>query len=265
MPGGTAPEVPGGTAPEVPGGTAPEVPGGTAPEVPGGTAPEVPGGTAPEVPGGTAPEVPGGTALTVWLTGLPGAGKSTIAEALCARLRGSGVPVAHLDGDELRRGLNAGLGFSRLDRAEAVRRAGNAALAAALAGSVVVVSMVSPYADDRAQVRSVHGDAGVAFAEVWVSAPLEVCRARDPKGLYARALTGELKGMTGVDDPYEDPSAPEMIVATDRVNVADAVAMVVGLVESRTVKGSALESRYQAGPGASTSVRRAAGQVGAAD
>ncbi len=149
---------------------------------------------------------------TVWLTGLPAAGKTSIAGAVEHRLREEGRPVLWLDGDELRRGLSRDLGFGAADRAENVRRAGEVACLVAKAGVVAVVSLISPYAADRAAVRSRHEERGVPFTEVWVSTPPEVCEGRDPKGLWSRARAGELSGFTGVDDPYEAPEAAELVV-----------------------------------------------------
>ncbi len=153
---------------------------------------------------------PGGA--TAWITGLPGAGKTTIAGALEAELRAQGRSVLWLDGDELRRGLCRDLGFSAEDRAENVRRAGEVACLVAGAGVVAVVSLISPYAADRAAVRARHREHGASFVEVFVSTPPEICEERDPKGLWARARAGELTGFTGVDDPYEQPAEPELAV-----------------------------------------------------
>ncbi len=145
---------------------------------------------------------------TVWLTGLPAAGKSTLADHLADALTTRGRRAAVLDGDALRAGPSADLGFGRADRAESVRRAGLAALETARTGAVVVVALVSPFAVDRARVRAAHAAAEIAFVEVWVDTPLAVCERRDPKGLYARARRGQLREMTGVDDPYERPWRP---------------------------------------------------------
>jgi bifunctional enzyme CysN/CysC len=148
--------------------------------------------------------------MTVWITGLSGSGKSTVAVELERRLVASGRPAYLLDGDNLRHGLNANLGFTASDRAENVRRVGEVAKLFADAGMVAVVSLVSPYRADRDLVRRAHQDAGLPFVEVFVDTPLEICEQRDPKGLYARARAGEIKGFTGVDDPYETPDRPEL-------------------------------------------------------
>jgi bifunctional enzyme CysN/CysC len=147
---------------------------------------------------------------TVWLTGLPASGKSTLAGALERGLVAAGRPAYRLDGDNLRHGLNGDLGFDPADRAENVRRTAHAARLLADAGVVVIVALVSPYESDRASARAIHEEAELAFVEVHLDTPLAMCEERDPKGLYARARRGELQGMTGVDDPYEPPSDPEL-------------------------------------------------------
>lgn len=149
---------------------------------------------------------------TVWMTGLPASGKSTLAGLFEAELRKRGVPAYVLDGDNLRHGLNGDLGFSAEDRAENVRRTGEIAALFADAGLIAVVSVVSPYAADRKRVRDRHESMGIDFAEVFVDTSLAECEARDPKGLYARARAGEISGMTGIDDPYETPERPELVV-----------------------------------------------------
>jgi bifunctional enzyme CysN/CysC len=149
---------------------------------------------------------------TVWLTGLSGSGKSTVAAEVERRLVEAGRPAYLLDGDNLRHGLNADLGFGVADRAENVRRVGEVAKLFADAGLVAVVSLVSPYRADRTRVRAAHEAAGLRFVEVFVDTPLDVCEARDPKGLYARARAGELTGFTGIDDPYEAPDSPELVL-----------------------------------------------------
>jgi bifunctional enzyme CysN/CysC len=152
---------------------------------------------------------------TVWMTGLPASGKSTLAVAVESLLVGAGRPALRLDGDNLRHGLNGDLGFSPEDRAENVRRTAHAAALLAEAGVVALVALVSPYAADRDSARAVHEAAGVAFVEVWVSTPLAECERRDPKGLYARARAGELPGLTGIDAPYEAPETADLEVTGD--------------------------------------------------
>ena len=149
---------------------------------------------------------------TVWLTGLSGSGKSTVAVELEQRLVRTSRPAYVLDGDNLRHGLNADLGFSAEDRAENVRRTAHVAQLLADSGVIAIPSLVSPYRADRELARRVHEDAGIEFLEVFVDTPLEECERRDPKGLYARARAGELAGMTGIDDPYEEPAAPELVL-----------------------------------------------------
>ena len=147
---------------------------------------------------------------TVWLTGLPAAGKSTIGAALEAELVRGGQAAYRLDGDNLRHGLNGNLGFSPEDRSENTRRTGEVAKLFADAGVVAIVTLISPFASDRETARRVHEDADLPFFEVYVNTPLLECERRDPKGLYRRAREGDLSGMTGVDDPYEPPEAPEV-------------------------------------------------------
>lgn len=147
---------------------------------------------------------------TVWFTGLSGSGKSTIADGVAGALLTAGRPAYILDGDNVRHGLNADLGFSADHRTENVRRVGEVARLMADAGLVVLVPVISPYRDGRARARAMHAAAGLRFVEVFVDTPLEVCEQRDPKGLYARARAGALTGMTGIDDPYEPPEVPEL-------------------------------------------------------
>jgi adenylylsulfate kinase len=153
---------------------------------------------------------------TVWLTGLPSSGKSTIAAAVAAQLRerGRGRRVAVLDGDELRRTVSAGLGFSRADREENVRRIGALAVSLARDGAIVLVAVIAPYADSRTEVRRLHDTAGVPYLEAYIATPLSVCAQRDVKGLYRRQAAGSLVGLTGVDDPYEAPESPELRIDT---------------------------------------------------
>jgi bifunctional enzyme CysN/CysC len=150
--------------------------------------------------------------LTIWLTGLSASGKSTVAVEIERRLVAAGRPAYLLDGDNLRHGLNADLGFSAGDRAENVRRVGEVARLFADAGVVAVVSLISPYRVDRDRVRAAHDERGLPFLEVFVDTPLQVCEARDPKGMYAKARAGEITGFTGVDDPYEPPPAPDLVL-----------------------------------------------------
>lgn len=159
---------------------------------------------------------------TVWFTGLSGSGKSTVANAVAERLHAEGRPWYVLDGDNLRHGLNADLGFGAADRTENVRRVGEVARLMADAGFVALVPLVSPYRADRDRVRAAHAAVDLPFVEVYLDVPIEVCEDRDPKGLYAKARAGELTGFTGVDDPYEAPLSPELrLVPSGGANEVD--------------------------------------------
>lgn len=151
----------------------------------------------------------GSQGVTVWLTGLSGSGKSTVAVELERQLIEAGRPAYLLDGDNLRHGLNGDLGFSAQDRDENVRRVGHVARLFADAGFVAIVPLISPYREARDLARALHDAAGLSFLEVFIDTPLEICEQRDPKGLYAKARAGEITGMTGIDDPYEAPLDPE--------------------------------------------------------
>ncbi len=149
---------------------------------------------------------------TLWLTGLSGSGKSTVAAGIEKRLVEQGRSAYRLDGDNLRTGLNGDLGFTKADREENVRRAAEVALLFADAGTVAVVALISPYAESRRRARQLHAQAGLVFVEVYMAAQVDVCARRDPKGLYAKASSGEIGSFTGVDDPYEVPVAPDVII-----------------------------------------------------
>lgn len=163
---------------------------------------------------------------TVWLTGLPAAGKSTIAAAVEERLIDAGRPAYRLDGDNLRHGICGDLGFSREDRDENVWRVGQLARLFADSGTIAIVSLVSPYAACRERVRELHRRDGLAFVEVFVDTPSTECERRDPKGLYAKAQAGELGGLTGVDDPYEPPAEPDLVL-TPELDVQEAAETVL--------------------------------------
>ena len=152
---------------------------------------------------------------TVWLTGLSGSGKSTVAVELERLLVIAGRPAYILDGDNLRHGLNADLGFSDDDRAENVRRVGEVARLLAEAGVIALVPVISPFRAGRETIRRKHEAAGVPFLEVFVDTPLDLCEQRDPKGLYKKARAGELSGFTGIDSPYEPPTSPEIVLRPD--------------------------------------------------
>jgi adenylyl-sulfate kinase len=168
---------------------------------------------------------------TVWFTGLPSSGKSTLAAAVEERLVDDGVPAYVLDGDNLRHGLNGDLGFDEDSRAENVRRTAQVARLFADAGVVALVSLVSPYAADRELARRLHDEGELPFLEVFVNSPLALCERRDPKGLYARARRGDISGFTGLDDPYEVPMDPEVEVSPGPLS--DGVDAVVAALGTR--------------------------------
>ncbi|MFI9309689.1 adenylyl-sulfate kinase [Streptomyces triculaminicus] len=170
---------------------------------------------------------------TVWLTGLPSAGKTTIARTLAERLRGEGRRVEVLDGDEIREFLSAGLGFSREDRHANVQRIGFVAQLLAAHGVTVLVPVIAPYADSREAVRERHRVRGTGYVEVHVATPVEVCSVRDVKGLYARQAAGEISGLTGVDDPYEAPDAPDLRIAAHEQGVEESAAELHALLGER--------------------------------
>jgi bifunctional enzyme CysN/CysC len=171
---------------------------------------------------------------TVWFTGLPAAGKSTLASAVEEWLVDAGRPAFLLDGDNLRHGLNGDLGFDEQARRENVRRTAHVARLLAESGSIALVSLVSPYMADREAAATLHTEAGLQFIEVFVNAPLELCQERDPKGLYARARTGKLCGLTGVGAPYEAPEHPDLVVRSGEETVEEAVEQVMRLLENRS-------------------------------
>jgi adenylylsulfate kinase len=189
--------------------------------------------------------------VTVWFTGLSACGKSTIAVALEQVLCQRGHAAYVLDGDNVRFGLNAGakilmddrgygeaaakrfgLGFSAEDREENIRRIGEVAKLFADASIITIASFISPYSKDRDGVRAIHAKAGLGFCECWVNTPIEVCEQRDPKGLYKKARAGELKGFTGIDDPYEAPSKPELTLEAGAKSVETCVAEVLAWLET---------------------------------
>jgi bifunctional enzyme CysN/CysC len=170
---------------------------------------------------------------TLWFTGLPGAGKSTVAAAVEERLLELGQPALLLDGDNLRHGLNGDLGFDEHARRENVRRTAHVARLLAESGTIALVSLVSPYAADRETAASLHDADELTFMEIFVDAPLELCEQRDPKGLYARARAGELAGLTGVGAPYEAPANPDLVLGSREETVEDEVERVMELLISR--------------------------------
>jgi bifunctional enzyme CysN/CysC len=150
--------------------------------------------------------------VTIWITGLPAAGKTTLAEAVADVLATSTARPIVLDGDAMRAGLNSDLGYSEADRAEVTRRLGEVALLITGSGHDAVVASISPSAAARASVRKRHEENAVTFCEVYLDVPVEECERRDPKGLYAAARRGEVQQMTGVSSPYEAPTAAEVVV-----------------------------------------------------
>jgi adenylyl-sulfate kinase len=169
---------------------------------------------------------------TIWFTGLSGAGKTTVASTLKVILDNKGLRTFLLDGDLLREGLNSDLGFEQKDRVENVRRVGEVALLFSSVGYLSLVTVISPYAAGRAAVRDRHAVTGVPFVEVHVATPLEVCEQRDPKGLYARARSGEVSRFTGVSDPYEVPESPELVLLTPGKSPEESAREVLVMLEA---------------------------------
>ena len=176
-----------------------------------------------------------GGGFVIWLTGIPGSGKSTIAKKLREVLRSKGLCVEHLDGDEVRPWLSPEAGFSREDRIRHLRRVAFVSHLLARNGVVVIASFVSPYRETRDLARELNKD---AFIEVYVKCPVEVAIERDPKGLYRKALKGEIKNMTGIQDVYEPPVNPEVVVETDKESVEESVNKIVEyLVKAGYIEG----------------------------
>jgi adenylylsulfate kinase len=172
---------------------------------------------------------------TLWFTGLSASGKSTIACALEQVLVGRGIHCYRLDGDNIRHGLNRNLGFSAEDRAENIRRIGEVARLFADSGAIALTSFISPYARDRDLARAAHEKDGLAFLEVFVDTPIEVCEQRDPKGLYKKARAGEIKGFTGIDDPYEPPPRPELVLTPATMSIQHSVQACLELLRARGI------------------------------
>jgi bifunctional enzyme CysN/CysC len=174
---------------------------------------------------------------TLWFTGLPGAGKSTMAAAVEERLIAAGQSAFLLDGDNLRHGLNGDLGFDEPARRENVRRTAHVARLLAESGTIALVSLVSPYAADRELAATLHSADELDFFEIFVDAPLELCEQRDPKGLYARARAGQLSGLTGVGAPYERPADPDLVLGTLEESVERGAERVIELLVARGILG----------------------------
>lgn len=165
--------------------------------------------------------------VTIWLTGLSGAGKTSVARCLEAELKSRNCKVEVLDGDLIRTWLSQGLGFSKKDRDINVRRVGFVANLLSRNGVIVIAATISPYQEIRDEIRAINQD----FVEVYMNTPLEVCEARDVKGLYAKARAGEIKGFTGIDDPYEVPTNPEVVCESGHETVEQSVNKVIGTLE----------------------------------
>ncbi|MBX3365074.1 MAG: adenylyl-sulfate kinase [Phycisphaeraceae bacterium] len=175
---------------------------------------------------------------TVWFTGLSGSGKSTVASAVEQALCNQGIFCYRLDGDNVRFGLNKNLGFSAEDRAENIRRIGEVAKLFSDAGVIALTSFISPYVKDRDLCRQIHAEAkpsALPFIEIYVDTPLEVCEQRDPKGLYKKARAGQIKGFTGIDDPYEAPVNPELVLKTAELTVQQSVGKVLDLLAQKGI------------------------------
>jgi adenylylsulfate kinase len=173
--------------------------------------------------------------VTLWFTGLSGSGKSTIAFTLEHALVELGHLAYVLDGDNVRHGLNKNLGFSAADREENIRRIGEVARLFADTGVIVLTSFISPYRKDRDQARKIHQDSGLPFIEIMVEVPIDVCESRDPKGLYVKAraalAAGKGIGFTGIDDPYEPPVKPELVLCNDQITPQAAAAQVIAYLQ----------------------------------
>ena len=172
---------------------------------------------------------------TLWFTGLSGSGKSTVAVELEGTLHEMGILSYRLDGDNVRMGINKNLGFSAEDRTENIRRIGEVAKLFVDAGQIALSSFISPYREDRDQVRKLHEDAGMEFIEIFVDCSLEAAEARDPKGLYKKARAGEIKNFTGIDDPYEAPEKPEIHLHSDQQSLQEEVDQILNVLRERGI------------------------------
>jgi adenylylsulfate kinase len=172
---------------------------------------------------------------TLWFTGLSGSGKSTIAYTLEHALVQRGTLAYVLDGDNIRHGLNKNLGFSATDREENIRRIGEVAKLFADSGVLTMTSFISPYRADRDKVRALHDEGKLPFIEVFVNTPIETCEQRDPKGLYKKARAGQLKGFTGIDDPYEPPLKPELTIDATNTSPQQAAVQLIEYLEKQGI------------------------------
>jgi adenylylsulfate kinase len=184
---------------------------------------------------------------TIWFTGLSGSGKSTIAVALESALYRMGKLSYRLDGDNVRLGINKNLGFSEDDRRENIRRIGEIAKLFGDAGTIALSSFISPYKGDRDEVRALHEAAGLPFVEVHVDVALAEAEKRDPKGLYKKARAGEIKNFTGIDDPYEAPTEPEIHLRTDEMTLEEEVSIVIEYLVNQGIVKTALRTRASDG------------------
>lgn len=175
--------------------------------------------------------IKGQRGCVIWLTGLSGSGKSTIANELEYKLNKMQFHTYLLDGDNIRRGLNSDLGFSKKDRKENIRRISEVAKLFVDAGIIIITAFISPFVEDRQRAREIIG--GENFIEIFVNTPLEVCIQRDPKGLYKRALSGEIKDFTGIDSPYEEPINPEIIIDTQVYDVSSSANLIINYLKMR--------------------------------
>lgn len=173
--------------------------------------------------------------VTLWFTGLSGSGKSTVAVAVERALAARGVLSYRLDGDNIRLGINSNLGFSAEDRQENIRRVGEISKLFADTGIVVLSSFISPYREDRDTVRKMHETGGLPYLEVFVDCPLEEAESRDPKGLYKKARAGEIKGFTGIDDPYEAPVSPELHLNTAEMTLDQEVEVIISTLQEKGI------------------------------
>lgn len=194
-----------------------------------------------------------GNGFTLWLTGLSGAGKTTLAAELMQELRARGLSVEVLDGDQVRTNLSKGLGFSKEDRDINIRRIGYVCRLLSRNGVAAIAAAISPYRDTRDEVRRMVEQDGVEFIEVFVSCSIDVLAARDTKGLYQKALAGEISGFTGVDDPYESPLAPDVVIESDREVVEFSTRKIINELELRelvpkSVQTSASKASVRADP-----------------
>lgn len=172
---------------------------------------------------------------TIWFTGLSGSGKSTVAVALEQALFQRKHLAYRLDGDNIRLGINRNLGFSAEDRAENIRRIGEIAKLFCDTGVITLSSFVSPYCADRDLVRQMHADAGIPFVEVFMKTSLSEAERRDPKGLYKKARAGEIKNFTGIDDPYEEPQKPELVLDTEQLSLEDEVDTLIDYLQTNQI------------------------------